>query len=474
MNGYCCFLIALGLLVGAYFTYARVLERVFKPDGRQTPAMSRADGVDYVVMPRWRLFLIQLLNIAGLGPVFGAVMGALYGPIAMLWVVLGCIFGGMVHDYIAGMISLRHNGENVPEMMGRYLGKTAEWITRVVCIGFMILVGVVLGVGAADLLAPLTGMDKQLCVYIIFGYFFVATIMPIHLVIGKIYPIFTVALLIMVAGVLGVLLFDPSVVVLPNTDFTVNFHPLGLDWFPMMCVTIACGAISGFHATQAPMVTRCVEREKYGRPIFAGSMLVEGIITLVWIVAVLSFYGTSDALAQGIQMGKSPAWAVRDISVEWLGSVGVIFVIVGVVILPISTGDGALRITRLMIAHALRLPQKSIASRLAVAVPILLVCLLISQVKYLTIWQYFGWINQILATATLWACSVYLLRHGKRKWAFWLTLLPAMFLSCVTIDYIFVDPLLLGGLVSYQLGLVISIALVLGLAGLFLCRSRKS
>ncbi|MFQ7535068.1 MAG: carbon starvation CstA family protein [Akkermansia muciniphila] len=339
MNGYCYFILGILVLAAGYFTYGRVLERIFRPDAsRQTPAVACTDGVDYVVMPRWRVFLIQLLNIAGLGPIFGAVMGVLYGPAALLWIVFGCILGGMAHDYFSGMISLRHKGENLPEILGRYLGSQAQWISRAVCIVFSVLVGVVFAVGPAAILAPMTGWSVSAWVWIIFGYYFLATILPIQAIMGKVYPLFSVALIIMVVGILGVMLLAPfaefmpywmhipSMEVLPDLDFFHNRHPADFPLFPVMFITIACGAVSGFHATQSPLMARCLKTEQEGLPVFGGAMITEGIIAFIWAAAALTFYGTPEALGAATANGKAPALAIQMISESWMGHVGSILV----------------------------------------------------------------------------------------------------------------------------------------------------
>ena len=324
MNGYCYFILGILVLAAGYFTYGRVLERIFRPDAsRQTPAVACTDGVDYVVMPRWRVFLIQLLNIAGLGPIFGAVMGVLYGPAALLWIVFGCILGGMAHDYFSGMISLRHKGENLPEILGRYLGSQAQWISRAVCIVFSVLVGVVFAVGPAAILSPMTGWSVSAWVWIIFGYYFLATILPIQAIMGKVYPLFSVALIIMVMGILGVMLLAPvadfmpawmhlpRMEVLPDLDFFHNRHPADFPLFPVMFITIACGAVSGFHATQSPLMARCLKTEREGLPVFGGAMITEGIIAFIWAAAALTFYGSPEALGGATANGKAPAWPSR-------------------------------------------------------------------------------------------------------------------------------------------------------------------
>lgn len=479
MNGYCYFILGILVLITGYFTYGRILEKIFQPDHyRPTPATTLADGVDYVVMPRWRIFLIQLLNIAGLGPIFGAVMGVLYGPSALLWIVFGCILGGMVHDYFSGMISLRNKGENLPEILGRYLGSHAQWISRIVCIVFSVLVGVVFAVGPAAILSPMTGWSVSTWVWIIFGYYFLATILPIQAIMGKIYPLFSVALIIMVVGILGVLLLAPfanilpewihipDMEVLPKPDFLHNLHPADFPLFPVMFITIACGAVSGFHATQSPLMARCMENEKEGMPIFGGAMIVEGIIAFIWATAALTFYGSPEALGEATGNGKAPALAIQMISESWMGSIGSILVMIGVVILPISTGDGALRVTRLMIADCFKLSQEQLSRRLLIAIPLFATAIAVSNMDYAIIWQYFGWANQLMAAATLWAITIYLRSNNR---FFWVSAVPATFLSLVVFQYLFSSPEMCG--FNYELSLIASLLTVTLIGALSLCRS---
>ena len=468
MNGYCYFILGMLVLAAGYFTYGRVLERIFQPDSeRRTPAVAYTDGVDYVVMPRWRIFLIQLLNIAGLGPIFGAVMGVLYGPAALLWIVFGCIFGGMVHDYFSGMISLRHKGENLPEILGRYLGSQAQWISRAACIVFSVLVGVVFAVGPAAILAPMTGWSVSTWVWIIFGYYFLATILPIQAIMGRVYPLFSVALIIMVAGILGVMLLMPfaesmpywmhipRMEVLPDMDFFHNLHPADFPLFPVMFITIACGAVSGFHATQSPLMARCLKTEKEGLPVFGGAMITEGVIAFIWAAAALTFYGSPEALGIATANGKAPALAIQMISESWMGHAGSILVMIGVVILPISTGDGALRVTRLMIADCFKLNQEQLSRRLMIAIPLFAVAIAVSSMDYNIIWQYFGWANQLLAASTLWAVSIYL--RSKTRCC-WIAAVPAAFLSLVVFQYLFSSPEMCG--FGYEASLIASVVAV--------------
>lgn len=472
LGGYFYFLGGIALLIGGYKWYGMVLEKLFRPDpNAETPAVRLADGVDYVIMPPWRVFLIQLLNIAGLGPVFGAVLGALYGPACLLWIVFGCLLGGMVHDYFAGMISLRHKGENLPELLSHYLGKQAGWVSRVLCVVFSLLVGVVFALGPAAILASMTGWDVSIWIWAIFAYYFLATILPIQAIMGKIYPFFAVALILMVAGIFGVLLLMPfgdllpawlhlpNGVVLPDTNFFVNQHPKDLPIYPVMFITIACGAISGFHATQSPLMARCMKNEMEGKAIFGGAMVAEGVIALIWAVAVLTFYGSTDALGAGIQGGKSPALAIQAVSQSWLGYVGSILVMLGVVVLPISTGDGALRVTRLMIADCFGLKQSTIRRRLLIAIPLFGAAIFISRLDFNIIWQYFGWANQLLAATTLWAVVVYLRRHHRAPWV---AAVPAMFLTSVVSMYLFSDRTMCGLSDGYAMILSFIVLVIVG------------
>lgn len=480
MNGYCYFILGIVILIAGYWSYGRVLERIFQPDyNRQTPAVTCADGVDYVVMPRWRIFLIQLLNIAGLGPIFGALMGVLYGPAALLWIVFGCIFGGMAHDYFSGMISLRHKGENLPEILGHYLGSQAQWISRTVCIVFSVLVGVVFAVGPATILAPMTGWSVTAWVWIIFAYYFLATILPIQAIMGRVYPFFAAALLVMVVGILGVMLLMPladvmpgwlpvpHMEVLPDSDFFHNRHPREFPLFPVMFITIACGAVSGFHATQSPLMARCMKTERQGLPIFGGAMITEGVIAFIWAAAALTFYGSPEALGLATGNGRAPSLAVQMISETWMGHIGAVLVMVGVVILPISTGDGALRVTRLMIADCFNMSQERITRRLAIAIPLFAVAIAISSMDYSVIWQYFGWANQLLAASTLWAVSIYL--RSKGRW-YWAAAVPAVFLTLVVLQYLFSSPDMCGFDATASLAASAALTALIG----SLCRFRSS
>lgn len=457
------FTICLVLLIAGYFTYGRYIERMFGPDGRPTPAVTKADGVDYIPLPAWKLFMIQFLNIAGLGPIFGAIMGAKFGTASYLWIVFGSILAGAVHDYLAGMLSLRQGGESLPEIIGRYLGLTAKQAMRAFTVVLMILVGAVFVAGPAGLLADLTPgyLDTTFWIVVVFVYYMVATLLPIDKIIGKIYPVFAIALLFMAVGILIALyVYHPS---LPELwDGLQNTHPRAesLPVFPVMFVSIACGAISGFHATQSPLMARCMEKEKYGRPVFYGAMITEGIVALIWAAAATYFYRENG-------MGENNASViVNDITRNWLGVVGGVLAVLGVIAAPITSGDTAFRSARLIVADFMKLEQKSIHKRLYICVPMFLVAvgLLLYSLRdaggFDRIWRYFAWANQTLAVFTLWALTVYLVRAGKN---YWVTFLPALFMTCVCSTYLCIAPegLGLSRHLSYTAGLAcVGIAVV--------------
>jgi carbon starvation protein CstA len=446
MSGGLFFFVCLGLLIAGYFIYGAIVEKVFQPDDRPTPAKAMADGVDFVEMPLWKIYLIQLLNIAGLGPVFGPVLGALYGPAALLWVVFGCIFAGAVHDYFSGMMSLRYKGRSVPDMVGANLGKAARQFMIYFSVVVLVLVGVVFVNGPAGLLKTLLDLgalsigDRQIPIWvvIIFAYYFLATMLPIDVLIGRIYPIFG-AILLFMAVALPVMLFAKGYAVLPNLDFAVNtqFDPTKLPMWPLMFITIACGAISGFHATQSPMMARCIANEKFGRKAFYGAMIAEGIIGLVWVTVGLSFYEGAEGLRKALGSGSNPALVVTEACNTLLGSgFGGTLAILGVVVLPITSGDTAFRSARLTIADVLKGSQQAIAPRLMIALPLFFIGAVLTQVNFGVIWRYFGWANQTLAMFVLWTAAVYLARRAKFHW---ICTIPAAFMTAVTVTYLCFD-----------------------------------
>lgn len=462
----CCFI---ALLVG-YFTYGKLVERIVGVDPAwKTPAYTLQDGVDYIPMPTWKIFMIQFLNIAGLGPIFGAILGAKFGTASFLWIVLGTVFAGAVHDFISGHLSLRMNGASLPEIIGRYLGHRFMQFIRAFTILLMILVGVVFVAGPAGLLANLTpaALDTTFWILVIFLYYILATLLPIDKIIGKIYPLFAAALLFMAVGILVMLyVHHPD---LPElTDGLANTHPDGLPIFPIMFVSIACGAISGFHATQSPLMARCLTNERHAYPVFYGAMITEGIVALIWAAAATYFFHENG-------MSENNAAVVVDaVTKEWLGAVGGILAVLGVIAAPITSGDTAFRSARLMVADFLHMEQKSISKRLMICIPMFLIAIgiLIYSMKdqdgFDMIWRYFAWSNQTLAVFTLWALSIYMLQKKK---PYVITLLPALFMTMVCATYIFVAPEGFG--LSYSVSLLIgSIVTLICLVLFWISRQR--
>ena len=461
------FFIALAILVLGYFTYGAFVEKIFKPDEKRvTPAVAMQDGVDYVPLSWPRIFLIQLLNIAGLGPIFGAIAGAVWGPVAFLWIVFGCLFAGAVHDFLSGMISTRHNGASISEIVGIYLGGTMKNIMRVFSVVLLILVGTVFMTGPAKLLASLTPdhMNMNFWLVIIIVYYFLATMLPVDKLIGKIYPFFGVCLLVMAVGIGGGLFVRGYQI--PEITLA-NLHPKGLPVWPLMFVSIACGAISGFHATQSPMMARCMGNEKHGRRIFYGAMVAEGVIALIWAAAGLAFYKGTPGLADAIK-AAGQGGVVHKISTTILGSAGGVLAMIGVIACPITSGDTAFRSARLTIADALKFDQKPILKRLYISLPLFIIGVSLSQIDFNIIWRYFAWSNQTLAMMALWAASVYLVRN---KISHWISTVPATFMSAVCVTYILQAPegFKLSTSISYPVGIAAAVILL----GIFLFKTSK-
>lgn len=434
------FIIALLTLLVGSFLYGKFVEKVFGADGkRKTPVHTMADGVDYVPLPTWKIFLIQFLNIAGLGPIFGAIMGVIYGPSAFLWIVFGTIFAGSVHDYLSGMLSLRYGGASQPEIVGAELGNRVKNVMRAFALLLMILVGAVFVYNPADLLAMLTpeSLDKTFWIVLIFCYYMLATLLPIDKLIGKLYPLFGVALLFMAVGILAMLfVHHQAVPEIWDQFYNHTANPEQTPVFPMMFVSIACGAISGFHATQSPMMARCMKSENHGRWIFHGAMVTEGVVALIWAAAAVAFTGGYDKLGEYLGNG-SPAILVNNLSETWLGTFGGILAVLGVIAAPITSGDTALRSARLIAADFLHFPQKKIRNRLMVSVPIFVLCFVVMLMPYDVLWRYFAWCNQVLSVFTLWAVTVWLAKQHKN---YFITLIPALFMTAVTVTYICFAP----------------------------------
>lgn len=473
------FIISLIALVVGYFIYGKIVEKAFGADEKiTTPAIRLEDGVDFVPLPWWKIFLIQFLNIAGLGPIFGAIMGAMFGPAAFLWIVFGCIFAGAVHDYFTGMLSIRHDGASVPEIVGKYLGNGVRQFMRVFSVILLVLVGVVFVTGPAGLLAGLTPekLDKTFWLYVIFAYYILATLVPIDALIGKVYPIFGICLLIMAVGVGGALIINgyqiPEIV--PSNLINMHGKAATTPLFPVLFVTIACGAISGFHATQSPLMARCITNEKQGRGIFYGSMIAEGIVALIWAAAAMSFFGTgaNDGVAKLNEAmaanGNNAAWAVNVICNSLLGKVGGALAILGVVACPITSGDTAFRSARLTIADAINYKQEKIKNRLIISIPLFVVGFALTKIDFNIIWRYFGWSNQALATVVLWASTVYL-THIKKS--HWLASVPAAFMTAVSIAYIIVAPEGFG--LPSSIGNIAGLIGMVAVYGVFLSKANK-
>lgn len=464
------FTICLFVLVLGYFTYGKCVEKVFGVDPqRVTPAFTKQDGVDYMPLPTWKIFMIQFLNIAGLGPIFGAIMGAKFGTASFLWIVLGSIFAGATHDFLAGALSLRQDGLSLPELIGRYLGTNFKQFMRGFTVILMILVGAVFVAGPAGLLANLTpeSFDATFWIIVVFLYYMLATLLPVDKIIGKVYPLFAIALIFMAIGIL-VMLFVHQPALPELTEGLANTHPSSLPIFPFMFVSIACGAISGFHATQSPLMARCMQNERHARPVFYGAMITEGIVALIWAAAATYFFHENG-------MGESnAAVVVNAITKDWLGPVGSVLAVLGVIAAPITSGDTAFRSARLIVADFLHFEQRSISKRLLICVPMFIVSigiLLYSQkdaAGFDMIWRYFAWTNQTLAVFTLWALTVYLAQARKN---YWITLLPALFMNAVCSTYILVAPegLHLPTLPSQIAGIVIACCLAIAF---FLWRRR--
>ncbi|GMO42046.1 MAG: carbon starvation protein A [Termitinemataceae bacterium] len=437
------FIVGIAALVLGYVVYGKVTEKIFgiKPD-KATPANAINDGVDFVPMDWKRCFLIQFLNIAGTGPIFGAIAGAMFGPAAFAWIVFGCIFAGAVHDFTVGMLSVRNNGGSISEIVGKYLGKIPLYIMRVFSVVLLIFVGVVFVTTPAQVLQTLINPNSQtvyiVALVIIIAYYILATILPIDKLIGRIYPIFGAALLIMGLGIVVMMFIKGEMAQIPEFAFQ-NLHPKGNHIFPFLFISIACGAISGFHATQSPLMARCLKTEKEGRKVFFGAMITEGVIAMIWAAAAMGHWNGIEGLAAA----GAPAKIVTVASIDLMGAIGGALAVLGVVACPITSGDTAFRSARLTIADSLKYDQKPLKNRFVIAIPLFAVGIILtlfalkSAGNFNIIWRYFSWSNQTLATIALWAVSAYLAKTGK---FYWFTLLPAAFMTVVVTSYILAAP----------------------------------
>lgn len=460
------FLACVAILILGYFTYGTYVSKtVGFDDSIQTPANKLEDGVDYIPMPWYKVFLIQFLNIAGTGPIFGAISGALFGPVAFLWITFGCIFAGAVHDQLSGVISMKHDGASIPELVGMYLGKNMKTVMVAFSIVLLILVGTVFITSPAGLLNSMTGINKNIWLVLIVIYYIVATVLPVDKVIGRLYPIFGTALLLMAAGLFGAMIIGQFNGSMHMAELSLeNLHPDGLAIFPFLFTTIACGAISGFHATQSPMMARCINRESETRRVFFGSMIVEGIVALIWCAVTIAFFGDSIS----IQAAGDPAEIVNTVSQSLLGHTGAILAVLGVVACPITSGDTAFRSARLTIADAFKIKQDGLKSRFMLAIPLFAVGIALTQINFDIIWRYFAWSNQTLAMIFLWTGAAYLLVNKKN---YWIAVIPAIFMSYVSVAYILQAPegFRLNSMFSNITGIVVGIIFF----GSFMMRVKK-
>ncbi len=479
------FILCFVILICGYLFYGKYVDGIFNPDDRETPAVAINDGVDYVVMPEWKLFLVQLLNIAGLGPIFGALSGAMWGPVVFLWITFGTVFAGAVHDYFAGMLSERNNGASISEVTGIYLGETMKAIMRVFSVILLIMVGTVFAVGPAGLLVTLfknsgveSGIVTQATFWlaIILIYYFIATFISVDKVIGKIYPIFGICLIVMAVGVCFGTLTSGQ----PIPEIWANFkniHPKGTPIWAFMFITVACGAISGFHATQSPLMARCLKSERQGKFVFYGAMVAEGIIALIWAAAGATLLGV-DQLAE---MGGGNANTVYTICTMTMGRIGIILAMLGVIACPITSGDTAFRSARLTLADWFKLDMGNWKTRLALCIPVLGIGAILGFgntlgfIDYQIIWRYFSWSNQTLAMIVLWAGSMFLAQNKRN---YWITAIPATFMSAVSSTYFMMAPECMGlipvftnnKMIGYPVGIIVAIAFL----ALFLSKAKKA
>ena len=447
------------VLIGGYFIYGRLIERGFDPDDRETPAYTKQDGVDFIPMPTWKAFLVQLLNIAGTGPIFGALMGACFGPVVFLWIIFGSVLAGGVHDYMSGMISERHDGASIAELSGIYLGNGARWIMRIFSIVLLILTGTVFVNSPAALLGYLTPgfLNTGFWIVVILIYYILATLLPIDQIIGRLYPVFGAVLILMAAGILGGTILGGYRI--PEITFQ-DLHPENLPVWPYMFITVACGAISGFHATQSPMIAKCIKSEKLGRRVFYGAMLAESVIALVWAAGGVAFYGATGGLQNALtSLGQSGT--VYEISTGMLGKVGATLALIGVIACPITSGDTAFRSARLILAEITGLDQKSIRNRLIITLPLLGIGAVLTQLDFNVLWRYFSWSNQTLAMISLWVATAYLVKTHKKKIVSLMTAIPAAFMTAVSITYIVMaeEGLRLGSKIGYPSGIICALSL---------------
>ena len=461
------FFLCLALLIGGYFVYGKIVDNTFAPDDRETPAVRFNDGVDYVIMPQWKLFLVQLLNIAGLGPIFGAMQGALWGPVVFLWITFGTIFAGGVHDYFSGMLSERNEGMSIAEVTGIYMGSIMKNVMRIFSVVLLIMVGTVFATGPAGLITTLIGNAGQaglltsvrVWTFLILAYYFVATFISIDKIIGKIYPLFGICLIVMAIGVCFGIFTNPEYVIPEIWNNSANMHPDAKAVWPFMFITVACGAISGFHSTQSPLMARCMKSERQGHFVFYGAMTAEGVIALIWAAAGCSIYEVTNGLNTGLKtaLEAGQSAAIYDVCAKTMGGIGIVLAMIGVIVCPITSGDTAFRSARLTIADWFHIDQNKWKNRLFLCIPVLGAGAVIRQLDYSVVWRYFSWTNQTLAMIVLWTASMFLFMEKKN---YWITAVPAAFMSAVSVTYFVAadECLNLGTTIAYPIGIATAVA----------------
>ncbi|MFC2109007.1 carbon starvation protein A [Bacteroidota bacterium] len=473
------FLFSIAFLIAGYFIYGTIIEKIFGIDkNKETPARSMQDGVDFMPLPTWRVFLIQFLNIAGLGPIFGAIAGAMYGPSAFLWIVLGSVFAGAVHDYLSGMLSLRHDGLSITEIVGVYLGPKLMHFMRFFTVILLIFVGAVFLVGPAKIIDGMTGgfLGIWTWVSIILLYYVLSTLLPIDKLISKLYPLFGAAMLFMAVGLLIALLTGSYQIpeLVPENLVNMKSNSEATPIFPMLFITIACGAISGFHATQSPLMARCIKNEKHGKKVFFGAMITEGIVALIWAAAAMAFFGNVEGLNTIMaENGNNAAWVANEISLNMLGKFGGVLAVLGIVAAPITSGDTAFRSARLILSDIFKYDQTKISKRLFISLPLFVLAFAITQMDFAIIWRYFAWSNQTLSVIVLWTLTAYLVSAKKR---YVVTLIPALFMTMVCTTYIFISPegFGLGHKLAYILGAIVTLIISLLFWYSMLIKKRKN
>ncbi|WP_106418284.1 carbon starvation CstA family protein [Salinicola tamaricis] len=459
------FIASILLLIAGYFTYGKFVERVFVADRkRRTPAFTMRDNIDYVPMNTTRNSLIQLLNIAGVGPIFGPILGALYGPVAFVWIVIGCIFAGAVHDYLTGMISIRNHGAHLPQLAGKFLGKAMKHVVNGFAILLLLLVGTVFVTSPAALLANMTPLSITLITMVIFAYYLLATLLPIDKIIGRIYPYFGALLLFSALGIgLGMVFTGAPI---PELSFE-NMHPQHAPIFPLLFLTISCGALSGFHATQTPIISRTTENEGSGRKIFYGMMITEGVIAMIWAAAAMSLFHGDQTLSDVLAAG-GPAAVVSQVSTTMLGAIGGTLAVLGVIVLPITSGDTAFRSARMIIADYLKIDQRPLVRRLLIAAPLFVISYALTHIDFTLLWRYFSWANQTTAVIALWVATMYLVLSRK---PYLITLIPALFMTMATFTYLAYAPIGFG--LTLQVSYVVAAIGTLICVALFMKRVRR-